>query len=223
MEGRYPNGLLLAMTNCTEPAKEEEFNYWYNYIHIPDSTGTGVFRNGVRYVNTSPKPGEGKYVVTLETEWEDVSKAWEAQREIGAKLRERGRGFPEMQVAKLGVYKRTGGEYRAALRPVRGILIVQLDAKDAAREQEFYDWYVDVHIPDILDTGLYHTAYFYESLDSQQSGSKYLALFESDHGDPSKAANEISKVNANWEQRGRRSDTVSVSMLVTARRIWPMD
>jgi len=26
MEGRYPHGLLLAITNCTDPSKEEEFN-----------------------------------------------------------------------------------------------------------------------------------------------------------------------------------------------------
>jgi len=25
MEGRYPQGLLLALTNCTDPSKEEEF------------------------------------------------------------------------------------------------------------------------------------------------------------------------------------------------------
>ena len=38
MEGRYPQGLLLALTNCTDPSKEEEFNAWYNHMHVPDVT-----------------------------------------------------------------------------------------------------------------------------------------------------------------------------------------
>ena len=39
MEGRYPRGILLAITNCNDPSKEEEFNYWYNHIHLPDFDG----------------------------------------------------------------------------------------------------------------------------------------------------------------------------------------
>jgi hypothetical protein len=39
MEGRYPNGLLLAITNCTDPSKEEEFNSWYNHQKTPRSLG----------------------------------------------------------------------------------------------------------------------------------------------------------------------------------------
>ena len=35
MEGRYPTGLLLAITNCTDPSKSDEFNRWYNHMHIP--------------------------------------------------------------------------------------------------------------------------------------------------------------------------------------------
>ena len=78
MEGRYPNGLLLAITNCNDPSKEEEFDYWYNHIHLPDVTAPGVFRHAMRFVNTDPKPGEGKHIATYETTWEDVSKAWTA-------------------------------------------------------------------------------------------------------------------------------------------------
>jgi hypothetical protein len=47
MEGRYPQGLLLALTNCTDPSKEEEFNAWYNHMHIPDVTAPGIFRHAL--------------------------------------------------------------------------------------------------------------------------------------------------------------------------------
>jgi hypothetical protein len=54
MEGRYPHGLLLALTNCADPSKEEEFNAWYNHIHVPDVTAPGIFRHALRFVNTDP-------------------------------------------------------------------------------------------------------------------------------------------------------------------------
>ncbi len=224
MEGRYPNGLLLAITNCDDPSKEEEFNYWYNHIHLPDVTEPGVFRHAMRFVNTNPNPGEGKYIATYETNWEDVSKASTAMQEVGAKLRERERTFPHIQsVPGGGTFKKLGGEFYAASRPTRGILMVMLNCKDPNREEEFNRWYSDVHIPDILDTGLFHTAYRYESLDPQASKGKYLALYETDSSDPGKAGDELTKLRANWEQRGRLFDATELVLRATARRTWPMD
>ena len=101
MEGRYPHGLLLAITNCADPSKEEEFNAWYNHMHVPDVTAPGIFRHALRFVNTDPSAQAGKYVATYETTWEDVSKAMPAHREASVKLRERGdRGTPYIQVAQ---------------------------------------------------------------------------------------------------------------------------
>src|SRR2546428_2284573 len=125
MEGRYPHGLLLAITNCTDPSKEEEFNAWYNHMHVPDVTAPGIFRHAIRFVNTDPSAQAGTYVATYETTWEDVSKAMPAHREASVQLRERGdRGTPYIQVVRSGVFKRLGGEFCAASRPTRGILLV---------------------------------------------------------------------------------------------------
>ena len=35
MEGRFPNGILFVMSNCSDPSKEDEFNDWYTNIHLP--------------------------------------------------------------------------------------------------------------------------------------------------------------------------------------------
>src|SRR3989449_9851236 len=90
MEGRYPQGLLLALTNCTDPSKEEEFNSWYNHMHVPDVTAPGIFRHALRFVNTDPSSQAGTYVATYEANWEGVSKAMRAHREASVKGRERG-------------------------------------------------------------------------------------------------------------------------------------
>src|SRR5215475_4706407 len=118
MEGRYPNGLLLAITNCTDPSKEAEFNAWYNHMHVPDVTAPGIFRHALRFVNSDPSSPAGQYIATYETTWEDGAKAIATNREAGASRRERGdRSSPYIQPVTVGVCKRVGGEFSAARRP----------------------------------------------------------------------------------------------------------
>ena len=224
MEGRYPNGLLLAITNCTDLSKTEEFTSWYDHMHVPDVTAPGIFRHAIRFANTDPASEAGQYVATYETTFEDVSKAMPANREAGAKLRESGdRGSHLIQAVTSGVFKRLGGEFSAATKPTLGILLVLSNCKDPAREQEFNRWYEDVHIPDILDTGAFHTAYRYGSIDPAATKAKYLAIYETDNIDPAKAREKLGAVRADWQQRGRLSDLMESTSSLTARRIWPMD
>ena len=222
MEGRYANGLLLALTNCTDPSKEEAFNAWYNHIQVPDVTAPRIFRHALRFVNSDPTSQAVQYVATYETNWEDVSKAMPAHREASVKLRERGdRGTPYIQVVRSGVFKKLGGEFCAARRPTRSILLVLSNGKNPAREAEFNSWYEDIHVADILETGVFHTAYWYESLDPQATQAKYLALYEMEQSDPAQVQEAMSKARAeaNWENRGRLSDTLEVATTLRARRI----
>ena len=224
MEGRYPNGLLLAITTCNDPTKTEEFNYWYNHGHVPYLTAPGIFRHAIRFANTDPDSEVGQYVATYETNFNDVSQAMPAYREARAKLGDSPNGrTPLMQSRITGVFKRLGGEYSAASRPTLGILLVLSNCKNAAREQEFNQWYEDVHIPDILDAGGFHTAYRYESLDPAATKAKYLAIYETDNIDPAKAREKHAEANTHWRERGRMSDLLDVTSSLIARRIWPMD
>ena len=224
MEGRYPNGLLLAITNCTDPSKTQEFTTWYNHMHVPDVTVPGIFRHAIRFANTDPASEAGQYVATYETTLEDVSKAMPTNREAMAKLSKAGeRGTPLIKSVTSGVFKRLGGEFSAANKPALGILLVLSNCKDAAREQEFNRWYEDVHIPDILDAGAFHTAYRYESLDPEATKAKYLCIYETDNVDPAKAREKHAAARADWQRRGRLSDLIESKSSLTARRIWPLD
>ena len=115
------------------------------------------------------------------------------------------------------------GEFVAATRPTLGILLVLTNCKETAGEEEFNRWYEDVHIPDILDTGAFHAAYRYESIDPQAAKAKYLAIYETDNTDPAKAQEEVAKLRGDWQQLGRLFDGMGPVSLLTARRIWPMD
>jgi hypothetical protein len=224
MEGRYPNGLLLAITSCNDPSKTEEFNYWYNHGHVPYVTAPGVFRHAIRFANTDSTSDVGQYVATYETNLDDVTRAMPAYREARAKMREsEDRSTPLMQSRTVGVFKRLGGEFSAANKPTLGILLVLSNCKDPAREEDFNRWYEEVHIPDILDAGGFHTAYRYESLDPAATKAKYMAIYETDNIDPANAREKHAEENTHWRERGRTSDLLDVTASLTARRIWPMD
>ena len=224
MEGRYPNGLLLAITNCTDASKSDEFNYWYNHMHVPDVTGPGIFRHAIRFANSDPASPAGQYVATYETAWEEVEKAMPAHREAGAKTRgDEDRGTPLIQPVTVGVFKRKGGEFNAAAKPSLGMLLVLSNCKDTHDEKEFNRWYEDVHIPDILDTGAYHTAYRYVSTDPEATKGKYLAIYETDNRDAAAARGKLNAVRADWTARDRLYGGIDVVASLTANRIWPMD
>lgn len=232
MEGRYPNGLIFCNTNCTDPFKKDEFNNWYSHMHVPDVTAPGIFTSGIRYINPDPQPAQSQYVVTYETEWENVDKASEALIEYIPAWRERGRYTPYLEIFRAGPYKKIGGEFRAADRPMRGILAVLTNCLEPAREADFNRWYDDVHIPDILGSGLCHAAYRYEiaspevhevkPVNGEAIKGKYLAIYETDSEDPVATAEQLKSLNEDWKLKGHGFDgPVEVVYQIAAKRFWP--
>ena len=231
MDGRYPTGLLVAFTSLTDPAKSDDFNYWYNHTHIPDVTEAGVFHHAVRFENTNPDSPHGQFVAIYETT-EDASQAMQVHVEAETKLG--GREFQQDRrpyqddgstpLAKgmgWGIFKRRGGEFVASNKPARGVLIVLTNCKDESRQEEFNRWYEDIHIPDILGTGAFHAAYRYESVEVSDIAAQYLAIYETDNPDPAKAQAVIAKLRPEWQRRGRTFDGSEVVSALNARRIWP--
>ena len=57
MGSKWPEALLFVFTNCTDPQREDEFNKWYDSIHIPDLLELPGVTGAERYRNL--RPGEG--------------------------------------------------------------------------------------------------------------------------------------------------------------------
>ncbi len=64
--------LLVAASNCADPVREEEFNHWYNTIHVPDVLETPGILRATRYKNDELSEGHWKYLAIYEVEVEDI-------------------------------------------------------------------------------------------------------------------------------------------------------
>ena len=71
---RKATGVLVVLVDNLEPSREEEFNRWYDTVHVPDILSAGSFHWVTRYRAESPKSPAG-YLAVYETDWEDPRSA----------------------------------------------------------------------------------------------------------------------------------------------------
>ncbi len=102
--------ILVALTRCTDPAREAEFNDWYTNVHVRDALTNPGFLSGTRYrILDEPLVGEGRnqYLAIYEMETDDPA-AWMAT------LREHSQGDPQQS------YDAWEIELIAAYEPITG-------------------------------------------------------------------------------------------------------
>lgn len=61
-----PKGIYLAFTDCTDPARVEEFNRWYSHTHLPDLSASQGFVAARRYVSLDPAATPSTYLAAYE-------------------------------------------------------------------------------------------------------------------------------------------------------------
>jgi hypothetical protein len=76
--------LLFAFSDCKDPAREKEFNDWYDNMHMPDMLEVPGFIKATRWMSADNKKNEiHKYLAMYELETDNLD-------EFNAKMRERG-------------------------------------------------------------------------------------------------------------------------------------
>jgi hypothetical protein len=104
--------LLTVESNCCDTSREKEFNKWYDTVHLPDILETPGFVRAVRYENTSPAEGQGKFLAMYEIETDDLARTLAAFDEIVNARAKQGR-MSELVIA-VG-----GGLYRQVSAPIK--------------------------------------------------------------------------------------------------------
>ena len=105
--------VLVVESNCSDPAREAEFNDWYDKVHIPDVLETPGFVRATRYVNNDPPAaGKGKFLAVYEIETDDIARFLKANNENLAKKRAAGRFTELLVIAGRGLYKQSSSKAR---------------------------------------------------------------------------------------------------------------
>jgi len=190
MEGRYPPGVFISLTDCAELSREKEFNRWYDGTLIPEIEKLGYVKNSRRYENvlsqTPTFQGRPKYLAVCEIYNDDLVKA---MKEIHQRETEAANGSKGISlfVSKVNtVYRRIGPEFRTERTgtPVRAVYCGLLACADPGREEEFNSWYNERHAPETVQNEVFafDTGYRYEVVNpndpAPHQSSPYLTIYE---------------------------------------------
>ena len=64
--------IVAVETNCSDPAREKEFNEWYDNVHLLDVLSIPGVVRASRYEDGNAAEGLGKFLALYEIETEDV-------------------------------------------------------------------------------------------------------------------------------------------------------
>lgn len=67
-----PRFKFFVFSNCTDPAREQEYNRWYTHTHLPDLSHAKGFVGASRYVNIDPK-STARYLALYEFETDEMT------------------------------------------------------------------------------------------------------------------------------------------------------
>jgi hypothetical protein len=234
MEGRYPHAIRLIRTNCTDPRLEFGFNDWYDRVHVPEVLASGMVSHVIRYRNADPDDAGPGYLAIHELAWTDLEEVARAVTRTRRRLTEQAGFPPGIEIVRVESWKRIGPESvtpRAGRATAAGILLIESRCTDPRREREFNAWYDEVHVPDLLNTGLFSAVYRFESVatgtivgsgaperddapraDTARGGpATYLAVYEMD-GDPMAAVAESARIHRpRLKAAGRLSELIDVT------------
>lgn len=98
--------IFVVLVNCSDPAREEVFNDWYNNVHIPDVLSCDGFVRCSRYeLSTVPGDREARYLTIYEVAAEDPEGAVSDLRSAGRRWRAEGRIIDCLKAESAVLYK----------------------------------------------------------------------------------------------------------------------
>jgi hypothetical protein len=197
--------IAIEYVNCTDPAREYEFNRWYNKILIPELSGYSGITGVYRYRNLAKELREGQaryftlYRITSTDPWDLMQKVQEDNR----KRFDQGFMIDCLKSLQTTVwdfldYRHTISQLQQPLMYLpdgmpEAMLVVPTICTDPKREEEFNDWYLNTHFHDLLETSGLVQAHRYRNLNPTPGSedAQYLALYEINSDDPATVVRRI--------------------------------
>jgi hypothetical protein len=185
MYGKSPTTLFAVFANAL-PGKDDEYNYWCDRIHIPDSIEAGLFYDAYRY--RAEGTGPVRYLTLWESELKDLQTGMQRMRPHAERFKTEGRIWP--------VYEVVWSQVMVPVHPpslgrgeVRTVTTLQNDWREPMERECFEDWYASAGLDKALASSRYHSTYRYESYDGP--AGRFLTVCESDE--------EVEALSGGWQ------------------------
>ena len=85
-------------------------------------------------------------------------------------------------------------------------MVVESTSNDPAREQEFNEWYDNVHLPDVLSIPGIMRATRYENSNATEGQGKFLAMYEIETDNAVQVLADLNDSMPRWTEQGRMSE-----------------
>ena len=196
-----------------DTSHEKKYLDWYRTVHVLDVLECPGFLNGRLCMAKELRGGRGKFLSTYEIETNDIDKTMAVRREMRDEEKKRGRygnildpvdhiwrDILWRQITRLVADK----EHHPGEE--KWINLVETYCIDASREQDYNDWYTNIHLSDVLKTPGFMAATRYEIRELCDGRGKYLTLYEIETDDIDTTMSERRERRmSQWEQ-GRRNN-----------------
>mgnify|MGYP001572887656 CR=1 FL=1 len=107
------NAMTVVITNCNDPARDAEFNVWYDTVHVPNVLKTPGILSARRYVCARQRVGNGRYLALYELSIADAQTFNRGLQARADEERAAGRRSPLLEMVVSGVYKPVGADIRS--------------------------------------------------------------------------------------------------------------
>ena len=201
--------------NCA-PAREEEFRAWFREEHMADVLTTPGFVGARQHEAKEFRDGRGKFLHLYNIVSDDIESTMKLRRESREAEKRVGRYRPNLtmhvwrDVLWRQVAERVAPGYAAGILP-RWINLVEVNVAPS-RDGEFSDWYLNVHMDDVLATPGFAGARHYESKEFRDGRGKYLNVYYIETDDIERTMKIRLERREHERRRGRYRDGLTIPM-----------
>jgi len=208
-------GIYLTYSRLLDRKKADEWDTWYDNIHLPDIVGSGSAWRATRWQRQDPGHFGWTHTNIYEVEGPDIVSNQKKAAGLAPKWRAEGRHFLEYALMDLKFFRPVGrwANLDAPSSTVQARVYVLSLCGDRSREDEWNQWYDEVHVPDILDVDGFVSATRWELVNPTPYGANYLALYDVDI-EPEVAQTNLNSAVPAMYKKGRMHPQVAMADMV---------
>ena len=177
-------GVYLTYSRLLNPKKAAEWDQWYDTIHLPDIVGSGSAWRATRWQRQDAGHFGWTNANLYEVEGPDIVANQKKASAHAPRWRAEGRHFLDYALMDLKFFEPTG-KWTGIADPSPDLsarVYVLTLCGDRSRDDEWNEWYDDVHVPDLLAVDGFVSATRWKLVTPTPFGANHLAIFDV-HGD----------------------------------------